>query len=332
MQTKAYAALQPGRTVRPYVFATPRPQASEVLIKITHCSVGRGDVGFLENVYQIPDLKYPLVAGHELVGKVVECGAAGTGFTTGQRVGVGYQIWSCGTCQFCTSQREQLCQQQKCLVKDQQGGFAEYICVDQRFVFALPDTLASDEATPLFCSGLTVYSAIKKAHIQPGMSVGVIGIGGLGHMAVQLPRLQGARVTAFSNKNLAMLTELGVETVVSYHADLPAQTFDRLFITTHAPVDYDHFLKLLKPDGQLWVIGSDTNKTTFSSWLLNDFAERSIHGSYIGSPAEMRELLGLASKHGIKGRAKVMPMAELNRALEIVAEGREQFRIVVANK
>ncbi|HXH27119.1 MAG TPA: alcohol dehydrogenase catalytic domain-containing protein [Candidatus Acidoferrum sp.] len=332
MHITSYAALKPGLKVDPYRSGLSGPQTDEVLIAITHCGVGRGDVGFLENAYQIPDLKYPLVAGHEMVGTVVKCGESVTDLTVGDRVGVGYQVWSCGICEFCLQAREQLCQKQKCLVKDRQGGFASHICVNRHFVCKVPASLSSAEATPLFCSGLTVYSAIKKAHIVAGMSVGVVGIGGLGHMAVQILKVQKARITAFSKKhNEAGIRALGADEVVSTPPTALLKTFDRLFITTHASIDYDRYLRLLKPDGQLWVIGSDTNKTTFSSWILNDFAERSICGSYIGSPAEMRELLELASTASIRGKVSVLPMAELNDALQLVAKGSDSFRIVVAN-
>lgn len=331
MRVRAYAALKPGLDVEPYKLEISEPKSQEVLIKITHCSVGRGDVSFLRNDYQIPDLTYPLVAGHELVGVIESIGDDVVELAVGDRVGVGYQVSCCGECIYCRSGREELCQKQECLVMNRPGGFASHMVVNERFVFKIPDSLESAEAAPLLCSGLTVYSAIKKARIEKNTPVGVIGIGGLGHFAVQILNELGARVTAFSNKkNPEMVKELGATRVLPYESqEAILQSYDRLFLTTHAHIDYDYYLKLLKPGGELWIIGVDTQKTTFSSWLLNDFASRSIHGSYIGSPAEMTELLELAARRDIAGRTKTLPISQLNKALQMMADGNQEFRLVV---
>ena len=218
------------------------------------------------------------------------------------------------------------------MVRDQPGGFATHITADERFVFKVPAMLESAEASPLFCSGLTVYSAIKKAAVEKGMAIGVVGIGGLGHLAVQILHYMGAEVLAFSNK-ASNVNELGATKVMPYQSDEARQkSLDRLFVTTPAPLRYDFYLNLLKPTGELWILGSDTHKTTFSSWLLNDLANRSIRGSYIGSPAEMRELLKLATAHHIQGHTKVLPMAQLGEALRLVESGSDAFRIIVNNR
>jgi len=331
MKVKAFAALRPSLTVEPYEFDIDEPKTHEVLVKVTRCSVGRGDVGFLRNDYEISRLIYPLVAGHELVGVVESIGAGASELAVGDRVGVGFQVSCCGVCTSCISGREELCQKQECLVMNRPGGFASHLMVNERFVFKVPDLLGSAEATPLFCSGLTAYSAVKKAQIKKNMVVGVIGIGGLGHLAVQILSNLGTEVTAFSSKkNQEVVKKLGAVRVVLYEShDVTPQTFDRLFVATHAHIDYDYYLKLLKPDGELWIVGVDTQKTTFSSWLLNDYASRSIRGSYIGSPAEMRELLELASQKGIKGEVRTLPASQLNNALKMVADGNQDFRIVV---
>lgn len=337
MQATLFAVNSPGLSITKQTVDLREPQDSEVLIKITHCSVGRGDVGFLKNDYRISNLRYPLTAGHELIGTVVSCGkVAQETLAPGDRVGVGYQIWSCGTCAYCSSRREQLCQQQQVLVLNAQGGFASHMVVDARFVFKIPESLESANTAPLLCSGLTVFSALKRAQIEEDMKVGIIGIGGLGHMAVQLAALQCKRVVAFSGKQDKAAREilsLGASEVVVPKAknSLEPQSFDRLFITTPAVINYNDWLKLLKPDGELWVIGSATRNTTFSSGLLNDFANRSIQGNYIGSPDEMRELLSLADEHNIKGSVKVMPMEDLEEALKLVDEGGHAFRVIVAN-
>jgi uncharacterized zinc-type alcohol dehydrogenase-like protein len=336
MKVHAYAANRPGLHVEPYEYELSELASHDVRIKVTHCSVGRGDTYFLENKYQIPTLQYPLVAGHELVGVIEQCGNQVNRLQIGDRAGVGYEVWSCGICEYCFDGKENLCESQKCLVLSGPGGFADYVVADERFVCKVPSDIKSDAAAPLFCSGLTVYSAIKKARIKEGMCSAVVGIGGLGHFGVQLLKLKGSKIVAFSGKSgqaAEVIKKMGASLVLPYKSDeVKPHSFDRIFMTTHASVDYDYYLKLLKPTGELWVVGSDINKTTFSSWLLNDFASRSIHGSYIGSPAEMRELLELASAHGIIGRVKTMPMRELNQALQLVASGNDYFRVVVTNE
>jgi uncharacterized zinc-type alcohol dehydrogenase-like protein len=334
MKATAFAALHPSLKLHPIEIEIKEPGPHEAMIQITHCSVGRGDIGFLENTYQTPDLTYPLVAGHELIGIISKRGTAVTKFKVGDRVGVGYQVWSCGKCDYCLGCHEELCPNQKCLVLHEQGGFASHITVDERFIFKIPEQLDSASATPLLCSGLTTFSAIKKANVKPTMNTGVIGIGGLGHLTIQLLHQRGAVVTAFTSKldEIDAIKKLGANQVVAYEsASLKNGSYDRLFITTPAQITYDYYLQLLKPDGELWVIGSAIQKTQFSSWLLNDFSSRSIRGSYIGSPNEMRELLALAAEHNIHGSVKTVPMKQINEALRTVANGSNDFRTVVTN-
>jgi len=334
MKATVFAASHPSLDLSPIEIEVRDPGPHDVLIQITHCSVGRGDIGFLENAYQIPDLRYPLVAGHELIGTVTKSGSAVANFKAGDRVGVGYQVWSCGKCEYCVTSHEELCQKQRCLVLHEQGGFASHITVDERFAFRVPNSLDSASAAPLLCSGLTVFSTIKKANVVPGMNTGVIGIGGLGHMAIQLLHQKDTVVTAFTSKSdkSEVIKQLGANQVAAYESDsLDNDSYDRLFITTPAQINYDYYLQLLKPDGELWIIGSAIRKTQFSSGLLNDFASRSIRGSYIGSPSEMRELLALAAKHDIHGLVKTVSMKQINEAIRIVATGDKDFRIVVTN-
>ena len=331
MKITAYTAQKPGLIVQAQELEINDPQSHEISVRITHCSVGRGDVSFLRNDYDIPDLRYPLVAGHELVGIVESLGSDTCSFAIGDRVGIGFQISCCGACEFCLGGHEELCKKQHCLIADHPGGFASHIVVDEHFVFKIPDSLDSAAATPLFCSGLTVHSCILKAHIKENMKVGVVGIGGLGHIAVQLLANKGAQVTAFTNKkDLELVKELGASTVVGYEpSDMEINSFDRIFITTYAHVNYDYYLKLLKPNGELWVVGVDTQPTNFSASLLNDYASRSIRGSYIGSPSEMRKLLEIARRKDITGSVRVLPVDQLNYALTLVAEGCQDFRIVI---
>lgn len=335
MKAKVFAAPKPGLIVEQSAVDVREPRGSEVLIKIRFCGVGRGDVSFLRNDYGIKgEQRYPLVAGHEFVGQVEACGSNVDGLQNGDWVGVGYQVWSCGECEYCERGAENLCAKQRCLVLNEQGAFSDKKAIDYRFAVKLPEHLQSARGAPWMCSGLTVYSAIKKGTVMDGMVVAFVGLGGLGHLGAMLCRSMGAQVSVFTSKSSAseLLQEAGVDHAYPYESsDAPKTSFDRIFITSPASVDYDYYLSLLRPDGELWAIGSDPKRTLFSSWLLNDFASRSIRGSYIGSMAELRELVEFVGQKALKPKVRVMPMTKLNKALRLMKDGNEFGRIVVEN-
>jgi alcohol/geraniol dehydrogenase (NADP+) len=192
----AYAVTRRGGPAEPFSYQKTLG-SNDVLVRVTHCSMARGDVQFIDNDWG--DTRFPLVPGHEIVGIVEETGSAVTGVMAGDRVGIGYQQEACFTCEFCAGGNEQLCPQQKVIGVDCYGGLADCIGVDSRFAFALPPTLDSAKATPLLSAGLTVYSGIVRAELRDGSDAAVLGFGGLGSLAVQFLHEMGHRVSAFSH-------------------------------------------------------------------------------------------------------------------------------------
>ena len=196
MEIRGYAIHEIGGTAEPFLYERTLG-SRDVLVKITHRSLARGDIQFIDNAWG--DTRFPLVPSHEIVGIVEEVGSEVADLHTGDRVGIGYQQEACFECSFCTQGIEQLCADQKVIAVDRYGGLAEHIVVDGRFAFRLPPQLDSATSTPLLSSGLTVYAGILRAQLPAGSRVAVLGAGGLGHLAIQFLHKTGHSVTAFSH-------------------------------------------------------------------------------------------------------------------------------------
>lgn len=327
----AYAVRQPGGPAEPFTYERALGER-DVLLRITHCSVARGDVQFMDNEWG--DTKYPLVAGHEIVGIVEAAGAAVVGMHVGDRVGVGYQQLACFACEVCRDGYEQLCPQQKVIAVDCYGGLAEHIGVDDRFAFPLPKALDSASAAPLLSAGLTVYSAIARADLHEGAHVGVLGIGGLGFLAVQFLRAMGHRVSAFSHSpsKRAMVEQLGAEYIDGAQAVADralTRRFDLLLSTLNTTFDLNAHVAMLKPRGRLCVVAQPLEKVPISLGLLYDNALRSLYGNYVGSRADMQRMLNFAAEHQVTSRIEVMPFGAINTAIDKLRRGNPIARTVL---
>jgi D-arabinose 1-dehydrogenase-like Zn-dependent alcohol dehydrogenase len=306
--------------------------AHDVLVSVTHCSIARGDVQFIDNEWG--DTRFPLVPGHEIVGVVAETGASVVGVKTGDRVGVGYQQAACFSCEFCLDGHEQFCPEQKVIGVDCYGGLADYIGVDSRFAFPLPPALDSARAAPLLSAGLTVYAGIARAELRDGSDVAVLGIGGLGHLAVQFLRKMGHRVSAFSHSpdKKAMIERVGAEYVDS--ASLAGGTalrrrFDLMLSTLNTPFDVNAHLQMLKPQGKLCVVAQPLEPSSIGLGLLYDNARRSIYGNYVGSRSDMNAMLAFAAGHQVDSLVDVLPFTDVNRAIDLVRRGHAVARTVL---
>jgi D-arabinose 1-dehydrogenase-like Zn-dependent alcohol dehydrogenase len=327
----AYAVTRPGGTAEPFSYERAL-RDHDVLVRVTHCSIARGDVQFIDNDWG--DTRFPLVPGHEIVGLVEATGSTVTGMTAGDRVGIGYQQEACFTCEFCTGGNEQLCPQQKAIGVDCYGGLADYIGVDSRFAFALPPTLDSAKATPLLSAGLTVYSGIVRAELRHGSDVAVLGVGGLGSLAVQFLREMGHRVSAFSHSpaKKEMIERLGAEYIDSSHlADVTTlrRRFDFILSTLNTGFDLNAYLGMLKPQGKLCVVAQPLEMLSISLGLLYDNALRTIYGNYVGSRSDMMAMLAFAAEHDIESLVDVVPFTDVNRAIDMVRRGHTLARVVL---
>ena len=272
----------------------------------------------------------PLVPGHEIVGRVVARGPEAT-HAVGDLVGVGWQSGACGRCVACASGREHLCTGGKgrtCVGR--QGGFARSVQVDSRFAFALPPALDPATAAPLLCAGLTGFSPLERLGAGAGVRVGVVGLGGLGHLAVRFAAALGAEVIAFdpdaSKGGLAR--SLGARELVDARGALPPGAVDLLLVTTHASLDWDAWMRVLALEGTLCLIGVPGEALRVGVDPLLDEQKR-ITGSVIGSRATMQRMLAFAAERGIAPITERMPLARANDAVASVREGRARMRVVL---
>jgi len=334
MRIKAYGIKQEGGQAEPFYYER-NVGVNEVLVKIHYCSIARGDSQFISNDWG--DTKFPLVPGHEIVGIVEETGANVTTLSIGDRVGVGYQQEACFECEFCKEGNEQFCAQQKAIGVHCYGGLADHIVVDNRFTFKFPQTLHSAKSVPLLSSGLTVYSGIVRAQLPVNSVVGVLGAGGLGHMAIQFLNKMGHEVYAFSHSpaKKEMINQLGAEFLLSSTSDTPSglnQKFDFIISTLNVEYDLDAFLKMLKPQGKFCVVATPLKKQPITLGLLYDYAQRTIYGNYVGSRKTMIDMLDFSAKHNIESAVEVMPFSKVNEAIEKVRSGKVKIRLVLENK
>jgi D-arabinose 1-dehydrogenase-like Zn-dependent alcohol dehydrogenase len=330
MNIRAFAINAAGGAAAPFLYETAL-RSGDLLVKITHRSLARGDIQFIDNAWG--DTRFPLVPCHEIVGIVEDTGSNVAGLRTGDRVGIGYQQEACFTCSFCRDGIEQLCPAQKVIAVDCYGGLADHIVVDARFAFPLPPQLESAASAPLLSSGLTVYSGIRRAALPARARVAVLGAGGLGHLAIQFLHRMGHDVTALSHspRKRALIDRLGGAFADSSDPKQLAAfegTFDFILSTLNVAFDLDASVRMLTPQGQLCLVASPVEPLSLSGGQLNN-SRRSVYGNYIGSRSETTQMLVFAAAHGIQAVVDVMPFARVNEAIERVRRGDVEMSLVL---
>jgi uncharacterized zinc-type alcohol dehydrogenase-like protein len=326
----------------PYKFARREPGAADVQIAIEYCGVCHSDLHFARGEWG--GTVYPAVPGHEIVGRVVKVGYDVRKFREGDLVGVGCMVDSCRRCTDCSEGQEQYCRHgristygapDKYLGGMTQGGYSDSIVVDESFVLRIPEGLDPAAAAPLLCAGITTYSPLKQWKIGKGHRVGVVGLGGLGHMAMKIARAMGAEVVLFTtspSKADDALRLGAAEIVISTDPDAMAKQasrFDFIFDTVAAPHDLDSLILALKRDGTLILLGAPagTHPSPDVSNLL--FQRRRIAGSLIGGIAETQEMLDFCAEHGIVSDIEIVPIQKIDEAFERMLKGDVKFRFVV---
>ncbi|HVN75754.1 MAG TPA: NAD(P)-dependent alcohol dehydrogenase [Thermoanaerobaculaceae bacterium] len=322
MRFHAYAAAKAKAHLKPFEYR-PRPLgAHDVEIAITHCGICHSDVHLVDGEWGD---WFPLVPGHEIIGTVV----AGKAFRAGERVGVGWQCNSCGTCEHCRAGDEVLCDEHSATCQGNFGGFADRIRVNERFVVRIPPALASESAAPLLCGGVTVYSPLRR-FAGAGTRVGVIGIGGLGHLALQFAKALGCEVTAFSRRKdkAREARRLGAD---HFATGKPRnRSLDLILNTAHAAPDMDAYLGALRPRGVFCQLGAAPDPLRIPAFALIS-ESLTVTGSAIGSPSVIREMLDVAARHGIAATTEVMAMREADAALDRTRRNAARYRMVLAN-
>ncbi len=333
-EIRGYATHAAGAELLAFRYEVGPLGADEVDIRISHCGVCRSDLHLMDNDWQVS--KFPFVPGHEIVGTVEAVGAAVKDLEPGQRVGVGWQAGSCGQCEWCRQGKENLCPQAQPTCVQRNGGFADAVRVPARFAVPIPEAMDSENAAPLLCAGITVYTPLRTYGISPASRVGVVGIGGLGHLALQFARIFGAEVTAFSTspgkeeEARAMGAHHFCNSRETKGMKALAGSLDLIVSTVNADQDWSAFLSALRPEGVLCLVGAPARPLQVPGSLLIVSA-RSLSGSNTGSPLALAKMLDVAARHGVKTKTERFPMTRVNEAVAKVRKGAVRYRAVLAN-
>jgi uncharacterized zinc-type alcohol dehydrogenase-like protein len=306
----------------------------EVEIAITHCGICHSDLHLIANDWGIS--QYPFIPGHEIIGKVTAVGAEVRSLEAGQRVGLGWQSNSCGVCEWCSRGMENLCAASEGTCVHRHGGYADRVRANARFVIPIPEALESERAAPLLCGGITVYNPLRTHGVNPSSRVGIVGIGGLGHMAIQFAQAFGAEVTAFSTsvekeeETRAMGAHNFVNSRESKAMKDVAGSMDFILSTASADQDWGFYVQALRPTGTLCFVGVPPSPVGIQAFPLIS-GQRAISGNPTGSPYRLKEMLDVAARHGIKATTESFPMAQANTAIDKVKKGKVRYRAVLAN-
>jgi len=323
-----------GAQLVPYRYEPGELNANEVEVKISHCGVCHSDIHLIDNDWG--NSKYPFVPGHEIVGTVSAVGEDVKDCTVGERVGIGWQADSCGICEWCRQGDEHLCAKSQPTCVGRNGGYADAVRVNSRFAIPVPDALESENVAPLLCAGITVYSPLRNHGVRPSSRVGVVGIGGLGHLALQFAKAFGAEVTALSTSKdkedeaLEMGASHFVNTRDMGEMKKIAGSFDFLLSTVSADQDWQALVNSLRPKGTLCVVGVPPSSMSIQAFPLIS-GQRSVAGSPIGSPRDLHEMLDVAARHDVKAITERFAMAKANDAIAKVKKGKVRYRAVLTN-
>jgi len=333
MTIKAYAAQKAGGVLEPFEYDPGNLEADEVEIDISSCGICHSDLSMLDNDWQMT--QYPLVPGHEIVGKIASVGERVTHLEPGQTVGLGWFSKSCMTCNECMSGNHNLCHSAEGVIVGRHGGFANKVRAHKGWIIPLPEGINPKTAGPLFCGGITVFNPIIENNIQPTDRVGVVGIGGLGHLALRFLRAWGCEITAFSTspEKEAEARELGAHHFVNTH-DRDAlvkltNSFDMILVAVNVEIDWNVYINGLRPKGKLHIVGAAPSVSATVFPLI--IGQKSVGGSPLGSPATIATMLDFAARHGIEPVTETFPMSRVNDALERLRTGKPRFRLVLEN-
>ena len=331
---RAYAAAAP-KTALNAIEYTPEPLGDEqVDIAVEYCGICHSDLSMLDNEWG--NSRYPLVAGHEIIGTIAALGSHAKGLRVGQRVGLGWYAGSCMHCDECMSGHHNLCREGEQTIVGRHGGFAERVRSHWSWALPLPDALDANAAGPLFCGGLTVFSPIVDFDIRPTDRVGVVGIGGLGHMALKFLHAWGCDVTAFTSSASKgdEARGFGAHHVVATNDTKAlkqlAGSLDFILVTANVTLDWNALLAALAARGRLHVVGAVLEPIPVPAFALIG-GRKSLSGSPLGSPAVAAQMLEFCARHSILPQVEMFPMSRINDALAHLRAGKARYRVVLEN-
>ncbi|MBI1276240.1 alcohol dehydrogenase catalytic domain-containing protein [bacterium] len=329
---RAWAATAPGKALEPYHYDMGEIGPDEVEVAVESCGICHSDLSMVENEWGMA--QYPLVPGHEVIGRVVALGKHAKGLKVGQRVGIGWNVSSCTHCRSCVGGEQHLCNEVQATIVAHHGGFAERLRAHWTWALPIPDSLDAKKAGPLLCGGITVFAPLLLHDIRPTQRVGVIGIGGLGHMALKFLNAWGCEVTAFTSSDSKRdeAKRLGAHRVLSSRDSngmaAAKGSLDLIIDTVNVPLDWEAVMGTLAPKGALHVVGAVLDPVQVSAFTLIG-GQKSISGSPTGSPSNMATMLEFAARHQIAPDTEHFPMSRVNEAFEHLKSGKARYRIVL---
>ena len=340
MEAKAYAILAEGQPLEPFTVERRAPGPEDVLIELMYCGICHTDLIIGNNEGGLA--MYPVVPGHEMVGRIAEVGAQVTGLAVGEMVGVGCIADSCRTCNPCQTGDEQYCDSGFTLSfnavdpsgEKTFGGYSSHYTVNQRYAVKIPEGLDPAAAAPLLCGGITVYTPLKRFGVGPGKKVGVLGLGGLGHLAIKMSKAMGAHTVMLTSSpgKVGDAEKLGADDVVltSNEEDVQAQafSFDLIINTISGPHSPDSFLTMLKREGNMCFVGAPQTPipVTISNLIVGD---KIMSGSLIGGIPSTGEMLEFCAEHGITADIEMVNMDQVNEAWDRIEKNDVKYRFVL---
>ncbi len=330
--TTAYAAAEAGSQLTKIDIDLGKLTSHEVLIDVEYCGICHSDLSMLNNEWGMS--QYPLVAGHEVVGTISEVGEHVANLKVGQRVGLGWHSDFCQACSSCNTGDHNLCATAQPTIIGRHGGFADQVKANELSVIALPEGMDAKSAGPLFCGGITVFNPMVQFDIKPTDKVAVIGIGGLGHIALQFLNAWGCEVTAFtsSDSKIAEAKELGAHHTINSRSESELQAaqgqFDYILSTVNVKLDWNLYISTLKPKGRLHFVGATLEPLDISVFGLMA-QQRSISSSPVGSPETIKKMLDFAVQYDIKPQVEMFKFDQINEAIKHLDSGKARYRVVL---
>ncbi|OFA31623.1 alcohol dehydrogenase [Glaciecola punicea] len=328
----AYAVQKAGQALSKIELELPPLGADEVKIKVSYCGICHSDLSMLNNEWGAST--FPLVAGHEVSGEVVEVGSSVSKHKVGDVVGLGWHAAYCDTCRTCDTGDQNLCASAQPTIIGRHGGFAEFVQASQTSVVALPKGIDVKSAGPMFCGGITVFNPLVQFDIKPTSKVAVIGIGGLGHLALQFLNAWGCEVTAFtsSESKFDEAKSMGAHHVINSidakQIEAANSRFDLIISTVNVKLDWNLYLTTLTPKGRLHFVGATLEPLNVGVFSLIG-GQKSISGSPVGSPDTIKTMLDFANQHSIEPLVEEFPMSQVNEAIAHLESGKARYRIVL---
>ena len=328
----AYAANERGGALAAFEYELGPLGRNEVEINVASCGICHSDLSMLDNDWG--QSTYPLVPGHEVSGTVAAIGEGVEHLRVGQLVGLGWYSRSCTTCPQCMRGDHNLCATAEQTIVSRHGGFADKVRCDKMWAVPLPEGVDPRKAGPLFCGGLTVFNPIVQFDVRPTQRVGVIGIGGLGHLALQFLSKWGCEVTAFtsSDSKAEAALKLGAHRIVNSRSDAAlddaAGSLDLILSTVNVPLNWQKYFAALSPRGRLHIVGAVLEPLPVGAFSLIG-GQKSVSGSPLGSPATAAMMLDFCARHGIAPITEHFPMSRVNDALEHLRSGKARYRVVL---